>query len=506
MKPLLLSAGMGGFILLALGLRALAGKRLPARLFSWVWTLCAVRLLLPVALPCRLSLWGLFSQAQSTAHAALPAQASAAAPVTYAQVSVAEAVVKSARVSPAMVFRAVWLIGALALLGWFTLCHIRMVRALRAAKPAELGAQWCMEAGFSFHRKLSISILDDARAPLTYGVFRPVVVLPPALAAHSVRRRFALTHELVHVRRFDCLRKLLLTLALCLHWMNPALWLMVRAANRDLELACDECTLSILGAESRKAYCLMLLDFTATAGARAPLGSAFGQSATEERIKQMLKPGKASILTILLAVLLLLSSFSVLATQTPEVRLTPAARSAQQTLADSPSEISHAESVQTVEKTTDASTAHASDTATQPATTAQAASEPAWCWPCEDHSVTVTDSFGAHVHPVTRQTSYHYGTDLAAGYDTAVFAVRAGTVTEACYSPSAGYHVIIDHDGGWQSVYQHLHTMSVQEGDTVSMGDTIGAVGASGWATGPHLHIALLHNGEYKDPMQHLTR
>ena len=58
-----------------------------------------------------------------------------------------------------------------------------------------------------------------------------------------------LAHELAHVRRRDCLRKLLLIACLCLYWWNPLVWAMVRLANRDMELACDEAVLRVLGPE-----------------------------------------------------------------------------------------------------------------------------------------------------------------------------------------------------------------------------------------------------------------
>ncbi len=507
MKLLLLSFGMGVFVLFALVLRRLAGKRLPARLFAALWPLCAVRLLLPVALPCRISLWGLL-QPQSL----LPEAGRAESPLSpsvfvgnTAETPVIAATAKSAPVDAAAILGAVWVLGALVLLGWFLFCHVRMLRALRAAKPAEDTAQWLKSCGFSFHRKISIRMLDDVRAPLTYGIFSPVVILPPALAEDSLRCRFALTHELVHVRRFDCLRKLLLTLALCVHWMNPAVWLMVRAAKRDLELACDEETLKRLGAESRKAYCLMLLDCVAHPRPRIPLGSALGQSATEERIRRMMKPRKMSILTILLAVLLLASSFTVLATQTPSSELTPAAEEAsandsaeQESAAPEEAPPPVQQEAATPEEETPSAIAQ-----TEPEASVQEVSSPAWLWPCQEDA-TVTDSFGSRVHPVTGQTSFHNGVDLGAGYDSSVYAMCSGTVAEASYSPSAGYHVIIDHEDGWQSVYQHLHTMTVSAGDTVSQGDVIGTVGASGWAVGAHLHVSLLKDGAYVDPMQYL--
>lgn len=68
-----------------------------------------------------------------------------------------------------------------------------------------------------------------------------------------------LTHEMVHIQRFDVARKLLFVIAVCIHWCNPLVWVMNVLANRDIELACDERVLQYFGQESRTAYALSLI-------------------------------------------------------------------------------------------------------------------------------------------------------------------------------------------------------------------------------------------------------
>lgn len=106
---------------------------------------------------------------------------------------------------------------------------------------------------------------------------------------------YILTHELVHIRSLDCLRKWLLTSALCVHWFNPLVWLMVYTANRDLELACDETVLRLLGDGSRKAYAGVLLEFAARKRPDLAFGSGFGQTAAEERIHHIMKYRKTAL-------------------------------------------------------------------------------------------------------------------------------------------------------------------------------------------------------------------
>ena len=71
-------------------------------------------------------------------------------------------------------------------------------------------------------RNITIRQYDCIHTPLTYGIFRPVILLPKeSLKQPPSTLNFILTHEWVHIRRFDCVTKILLTAALCIHWMNP---------------------------------------------------------------------------------------------------------------------------------------------------------------------------------------------------------------------------------------------------------------------------------------------
>jgi len=69
---------------------------------------------------------------------------------------------------------------------------------------------------------------------------------------------YILTHEFIHIKRFDYAWKLLFAAAVCVHWFNPLVWLMYILANRDIELACDEKVLQIFGRKSRASYGLTL--------------------------------------------------------------------------------------------------------------------------------------------------------------------------------------------------------------------------------------------------------
>ena len=98
-------------------------------------------------------------------------------------------------------------------------------------------------------------------------------------------------------------------------------------------------------------------------------------------------------------------------------------------------------------------------------------------------------------------SSYHHGTDFPRDAGTPVAASNAGRVAFAGELPVRGLSVIIDHGAGVFSAYHHLERFTVQEGQFVATGDLVGYVGASGLATGPHLHWEVIVGGVEVDPV-----
>ena len=104
-------------------------------------------------------------------------------------------------------------------------------------------------------------------------------------------------------------------------------------------------------------------------------------------------------------------------------------------------------------------------------------------------------------HPIHKTWRAHLGTDFAAPTGTTVRTVGDGVVEFAGVQNGFGNVVFIKHRNQHVTVYAHLSRIGVKKGESVSQGQTIGAVGATGWATGPHLHFEFRVNGEHQDPM-----
>jgi murein DD-endopeptidase MepM/ murein hydrolase activator NlpD len=116
--------------------------------------------------------------------------------------------------------------------------------------------------------------------------------------------------------------------------------------------------------------------------------------------------------------------------------------------------------------------------------------------------VRVTSKFGMRVHPIRSRWHEHTGIDLAAPRGTPVFAAAAGTVRFVGRDGNYGNYVVVEHANHLQTWYGHLSSFAkgLRKGRVVQQGETLGAVGSTGAATGPHLHFEVRKNGQPVDP------
>lgn len=489
----------GSILILILAcFRLLLGKTLPKALFSALWCAAAIRLLLPVALPSPLSIWNLVSHRVQTA-----AGVQIAAQITpFSAASAAKAAADTGKAAVQLQWPIlIWAIGAVLLAGYLLIGFLRFHRRFSKAAPAGSPMIDEIMQQFHFRRLPVIRTASCGLAPLTYGCIRPVVLLPAELLADTDTLRMILTHELAHIRRRDCLRKLLFSVCLCVYWWNPACWLMLVLANRDIELACDELALRYLGADRRKAYALTLLELAARQAQPHPLCSGFGKPAAEERIQAIMKAKKIPVYLTAIAVIVAAAVVTVFATQAEptanEEKAVLAQRVAQQEEALQETVALELPQTQSIE-----------DSRPAEETTLSAAPTD-YVFPLENADATVLDSFGDRPVPdipvnVSPKYAFHRGVDLEASEGSSVLAVADGTVTVSASDLIYGEQITIQHADGMLTTYCHLSERLVSEGDSVRQGQIIGRSGSTGWVTGPHLHLEVQMDGEYVDPLEAL--
>jgi murein DD-endopeptidase MepM/ murein hydrolase activator NlpD len=120
---------------------------------------------------------------------------------------------------------------------------------------------------------------------------------------------------------------------------------------------------------------------------------------------------------------------------------------------------------------------------------------PAFQWPLKGR---ITSLFG------WRGSSFHYGLDIAAPRGSHINAAASGLVVYAGYKGGYGLMLIIDHGSGWSTLYAHNSSLLAQAGQNVASGQPIALVGATGDATGAHLHLEIIYNSRKLDPLPFL--
>ena len=118
----------------------------------------------------------------------------------------------------------------------------------------------------------------------------------------------------------------------------------------------------------------------------------------------------------------------------------------------------------------------------------------------------LTSTMGLRRDPINGGEDFHAGLDIAGDKGQPVYATAAGTVTSVGYQGAFGNLITISHGFGLETHYGHLLDFTVKTGGMVKRGDVIGHVGATGRATGYHLHYEVLANGKLINPLQLLTQ
>lgn len=292
MTLLKISAQGGVMILLVVLLRAAARRQAPKKIFPALWGLVCLCLLCPFRLTVTLPV-----------PLPEPPAMAAPSPILFAPPETAAvgdtvsrpAPVPAGGIRTADVLSALWAAVALGVALYFVSTHLYYRRKYRAAAPVEDGPVRDWLAAHPLRRRVTVKRGAQVASPLTYGVFRPVILLPANFPTEGEGLAFVLEHELAHIRRWDAARKWVLALAVSVHWFNPLVWLMYVLANRDMELACDEAVTHPMERREQAAYLMFLLDLAERQSAPAPLGNGFGKNAIEERVMTVMRAKKTPI-------------------------------------------------------------------------------------------------------------------------------------------------------------------------------------------------------------------
>lgn len=162
----------------------------------------------------------------------------------------------------------VWAVGTAACLGYgifsYAMARRRLIHHSRTEDGPALDCLARLREELRIRRPVALRRSDGQEGPLMLGLVNPVIVLPGRLLLPD-ELEFILRHELTHLRRWDVAYKGILSLACAMHWFNPLVWLMSRAAGRNLELCCDDAVVRDMPPALRHRYGTVLLNAAETA-------------------------------------------------------------------------------------------------------------------------------------------------------------------------------------------------------------------------------------------------
>ena len=296
-------------ILLIVVLRAVLINRLPKKTFLILWWIALIRLLVPFSIKSVTSIYSLLQSIYSDINPVRTAQTTTFLPIHGNMPEIAnglsEAMVQ--RTESISILSVIWLAGVLLCFGFFAVSYIKCYREFRFSLPVENDILEAWKEKHPLKRSLSIRQTETIAAPLSYGVIRPVILMPKNTEWKNIYQlRYVLEHEYVHIRRLDMLTKLIMIAAVCIHWFNPLVWVMYILFNRDLELSCDETVVRRFGMDIKSVYATALISMEEKKSGLTPLCNSFSKNAIEERIRAIMKIKKTSKFAVIISAVLVI--------------------------------------------------------------------------------------------------------------------------------------------------------------------------------------------------------
>ena len=296
-------------ILLIVVLRAVLINRLPKKTFLILWWIALIRLLVPFSIKSVTSIYSLLQSIYSDINPVRTAQTTTFLPIHGNMPEIAnglsEAMVQ--RTESISILSVIWLAGLLLCFGFFAVSYIKCYREFRFSLPVENDILEAWKEKHPLKRSLSIRQTETIAAPLSYGVIRPVILMPKNTEWKNIYQlRYVLEHEYVHIRRLDMLTKLIMIAAVCIHWFNPLVWVMYILFNRDLESSCDETVVRRFGMDIKSVYATALISMEEKKSGLTPLCNSFSKNAIEERIRAIMKIKKTSKFAVMISAVLVI--------------------------------------------------------------------------------------------------------------------------------------------------------------------------------------------------------
>ena len=289
-------------LIVAVALLRIPLKKAPKWFMGVLWTIVALRLLVPIQIESDLGFMPDFGGVIQSAALKEPAKAAAYQTsedsLTYVYESKEDVLSSeqvdnkgdgaSAKKSTFGYLTALWLVGVVLAIGYASYSYISIWRKTRVS--------------IRYRSSDKVYVCDDIDTPFIFGLFKPVIYLPSGLDHDTIVNVIA--HEKAHLKRKDHLRKGLGFFILTIHWFNPFVWLSYILFCRDIELACDERVISTMSTDEKKSYAESLLSCSTKKRRMMVYPVAFGEVAVGTRIRQIFNYKKPTFYLVLLLVVI----------------------------------------------------------------------------------------------------------------------------------------------------------------------------------------------------------
>lgn len=307
---------LGGFlILLIIIVRLFAINKLPKRIFILLWDIVLLRLLIPFNLPFH---YGIATFVNKIIDININF-------LSNSNNSVTQENTKEIAVDTTFSFlekfkwtTAVWIVGMIIVLIAFGILYFKEYKKMQASLPVSKEIEDKFRSITPIPKRTKILFSERISTPLTLGILFPKIILPKILkSVDDIELKFVFAHEAIHIKRADNLRKIIMLIAISVHWFNPFVWIMYTFFNRDIELSCDEKVIQLWGEDTKKEYATTLVTLAEKQYYWSICSTGFGKNAIHERIMAIMKFKKPTITSIVCALILLGVSITVFASDIP---------------------------------------------------------------------------------------------------------------------------------------------------------------------------------------------
>ena len=368
----------------------------------------------------------------------------------------------------------IWMIGVLTMAIYSVISYVRLRRRLWIVSPL----------------KENIYLADDISTPFVMGLICPKIYIPSNMEKRQLS--YIILHEKHHVQRGDHIMKALAFFALSIHWFNPLVWIAFIYAGKDMEMSCDEAVVKIMGNDILADYTASLLSLATGKTIVAGMPLAFGEGDTKGRIRNLANWKKPVFGAVLLVIIVCVVLGIGLMTNPKE----------RDTSDDKDGDFTE-EDIKTNEATDSYNDEIIPDVETAENTTIFVNVEIIpYVWPTK--STTISTTYGERIHPITGEKKMFDYIGIAGNEGDLVYAVCDGDIIDVGFDDTLGNYIVLATVTGEEVTYGHLSGSKVPKGAQVKAGEMIGVMGKTGTATGTFLSISVKVNGDTTDPMLYL--